>query len=169
MPLWNPQWALKATDHLLRAFNSELAHSKALLPCTSDDSVPLIQGEGRISSEASWTDAKTRRKKLEKKLLSGILHSEVRQNFCSLWLGSQRIRTKEKPQRKMFFHSSPGSTYFCTVESHWVQSQLQMDEGTNLIYTQPNKQGFCKIPLCLSAIKRHYLAFQFDGQGNRAG
>lgn len=42
-----------------------------------------------------------------------------------------------------------------------------MHEGTNLIYTQPNKQGFCKIPLCLSSIKRHYIAFQFDGQGNR--
>jgi len=88
-------------------------------------------------------------------------------SVCSLWSVSQRIGSKEKPQSQTFFHYSPGSIYLCTAEYHWVQSQVQMHEGTSLTHTQPNKQGFCKIPLCLSSIKRHYIACQLDGQGNR--
>lgn len=140
--LWSPQCALKATDHLVRTFSSVSAHSKAFLSYRNKDSEVLNNREGRMSSQASWTDAKARGKKLEKKLVSGILFSEVKGDFCSLWSGSQKFELKEKNPRKKFFHSSPPSTCLFTVESSWVHRQ----EDTNFIYTQSNKQSFYKIP-----------------------
>lgn len=136
--LWSPECALKAAEHLVRAFSSVSAHSKAFLSYTDDDSEVSANREGRMSSQTSWTDAKARGKKLEKKPLSEILFSEVKEDFCSLWSGSQKIGLMEKPPRKRFFHSSPASICLCTVEFSWVHRH----EDTNFIHTQSNKQGF---------------------------
>lgn len=140
-PLKLTVWS-KGHRSLGQGFISVSAHSKAFLSYTNDDSEILTNRESRISSQASWTDAKAKGKKLENKPLSGILFSEVKEEFCSLWSGSQKIELKEKSPKKKFFCSSPASICLHIVESSWVHRH----EDTNFIYTQSNKQGFCRIP-----------------------
>lgn len=155
--------ALKAADHLIRAFSSVPAHSKAFQSYTNYDNGVLTNREGKMNSQASWRDAKARGKKLEKKTLSGILFSKVKEDFCSLWSGSQKTGLKEKPLSKRFCHSSPATICLCTVESSWAHRH----EDTNFLsaHSQISKAS---AKFRLSFIKRHYLALQFHGQGNSA-
>lgn len=157
--LWTPQCALKAADHLVRAFSSVSAHSKALLSYTDDDSEVSANREGRMHSKASWTDAKTRGKKLENKPLSGILFSEVKEDFCSPVQSLKRLDLWKNPQERGF--STPLLQVFVSAQQNFLEF-TGMRTPTLSTHSQISKASFCKIPPLLF-IKRHYLAFQFHG------
>lgn len=161
--LWSPQCALKAADHLVRAFSSVSAHSKAFLSYTNYDSCGLNSQRRQNEFTGKLNRCKGQKEKAGKETTKWNLILWSQGRFLLSLIRVSKDWIKEKPPRKRFFHFSPASICLCTVESSWVHRH----EDTNFIYTQSNKQSFCKIPLCLSFIKRHLFSISISWTGQQ--
>lgn len=107
---------------------------------------PAAALENTSEIPTACSEVLNKKKKAGGGTLSGILGSEAQERLCSLWSGPQRLKPKENPKEK--FLPLLLRNCFPAQQSDRVQdNQEQMQAGTNLTYTQPNKQGCCRSPV----------------------